>query len=165
MEINHNQMSSRWGTGYHGSDDDLPTGTHLTPEGADTHGRVAVPYTQPGVGDNRYVFYTDSPGLAASYGKNVYTVESMAPPSGRGKDKRRAHSGEPGFPRSYEYLSTKGFRVTGRLSPEEAETAKTAHWDRYWKSRGGQEAISRIVSHSGVEGLPPEAARHYRGEN
>jgi hypothetical protein len=140
---------------YHGSyHGDIKPGAELTPDGANDAGRRY----ERGEGRDKHLFYTDDPGLARTYGPHVYIVEPLAPESGRGRDKKRLHDPEPGFPREYEYLSTRGVRVTGRLDDDTAAQAREARTARRWKSRGGQEAIKLIVSR-GEE--PPESAKPY----
>lgn len=156
-----NNMNGAQFSGYHGSDDDIPIGTEMTPQSADARGRRFARGMQDA--DAKYVFYTDSPGHASTFGKNVYTVESMAPPSGRGKDRKRAHMPEEGFPRDNEFLSTAGFRVTGKLPPEETKQASEQYWKRYWTSRGGQAAIGRMVENWGEEGISRAARPYYKG--
>lgn len=142
---------------FWGSRHDLPPGTHINPEAANEAGRR---YLQSG---EKHVFYTDDMGLASTYGPNVYRVRPAAPPTGRGRDRKRLHDPEPGFPREHEYLSSRGFHVLDRVGDDEAQSAWDDRTARRWKSKGGQETIQRIVDRDGIEGLPESARSHYRG--
>lgn len=142
---------------FHGSRHELPIGAEVTPESANDNGRHYVQSSE------KHVYYTDDAGLARAYGQHVYTVQPLASESGRGRDKKRLHDPEPGFPREYEYLSATGVRVTGRVDDDAAQRAWDERTARRWKSRGGQETIGRIVSRDGVEGLPDSAVPYYKG--
>lgn len=141
---------------FHGSYHDLEPGQEITPQGANDAGRKHLGSGQ------KHAYYTDDPGLARAYAPHVYTVEPLAPSSGRGRDTKRLHDPEPGFPREHEYLSSRGFRVTGKLDEDTARQAMDARAARRWQSRGGQETMQRIVSREGEEGLPDSARPHYR---
>jgi hypothetical protein len=87
-------------------------------------------------------------------------VQPLAPPSGRGRDRKRLHDPEPGFPREHEYVSSRGFRVIDRMDDDEAAQAQADRTARRWRSRGGQEAMQRIIDRGGE--LPDSALPHYR---
>lgn len=141
---------------YHGSYHDMAPGDELTPDGANETGRRYLGSGQ------KHVFYTGDMGLARAYGPKVYRVQPLAPPSGRGRDQKRLHDPEPGFPREHEYLSSRGFRVLERVDDDEAKQAWDDRAAARWKSRGGQETIQRIVDRDGPDGLPESARPHYR---
>jgi hypothetical protein len=99
-------------------------------------------------------------GLAATYGPNVYRVQPVAPPSGRGRDIKSVHDPEPGFPREYKYTSSQGFRVVERVPDEDAAEAYRGRASRRWRSRGGQETMQRILDRG--DELPESAKPHYK---
>jgi hypothetical protein len=144
------------GAFYWGSRHEVPPGTDINPETANEAGRNWLQSSE------KKVYYTDDPGVARAYWPHVYRVQPLAPPSGRGRDRKRLHDPEPGFPREYEYESSRGFRVLNKMDPDAAQAAWDDRTARRWKSRGGQEAIQRIVDRDGPEGLPESALPHYR---
>ena len=99
---------------YHASNWDFEPGQTLTPEGA----------------RRSHVFYTDSLGVAARHGTNVYRVTPETP----GQDRTRSF-----VPWATESMTRSSLRVEGKLSPDEvkAGNADFARQKADWLTSNG----------------------------